>query len=331
VPDAPAEVALETVSCVICGSAESSPVAAGFDYEYWTTLQEFRFVACAGCGHVYLNPRPVPRHAGRIYPSDYYTLRGRHSGNGSRLIARLKNVVVRRRLAYFAELLKGPCRVLDIGCGDCALLLSLKGAYPHVELAGIDLAVPASARKACADRGITLTLAPVEGASLPDDRYDLIIMNQVIEHLWDPTAVLTRLHACLRDGGHLSIETPNAAGYDRRCFVDGAWGGYYFLRHMNLFTFESLARLLVRTGFDVVLQRSLVAPIVWAFSLKALAAPTPSKANAWLAKFLSDRNPLCLGAFTLVDRLAIATGRTTSNQKTLARKTASASPNRRGR
>ena len=89
---------------------------------------------------------------------------------------------------------------------------------------------------------------------------------------------------------------------------------------MNLFSFDSLERLLQQIGFEVVVQRSLVAPIVWTFSLRGYFGRTKQRRYGWPARFFSDRNLFCLAAFSLLDALAIAAGFTTSNQKTIARK-----------
>ena len=66
-------LALEPVNCVMCGSAETEPrpVFEGYDYEYLSCNNKFRFVACADCGHVYLSPRVRMEDIDRIYPRGY--------------------------------------------------------------------------------------------------------------------------------------------------------------------------------------------------------------------------------------------------------------------
>ncbi len=53
------ELDLVPVACAMCGSSDTKPrpVFEGYDYEYRTCDNRFRFVACADCGHVYLSPR----------------------------------------------------------------------------------------------------------------------------------------------------------------------------------------------------------------------------------------------------------------------------------
>jgi len=309
---------MEETTCALCGSSYAEIIARGYDYQYWTSPEIFCFVECANCGHLYQNPRPVMEAADLIYPPDYYTRSGRHTRESSRLIAAFKKKIIRRRLAPVSDYLRPGARVLEVGCGDCELLLGLKETFPEVKLEGIDLMVNPETQRRCRDSGISITEIAAEDADLLDNNYDLIIMNQLIEHLWEPEKVIRRLFRSLRPGGAISIETINTAGYDRKLFRNGRWGAYYFPRHLNLFNFATLSRFLEDNDLHVTRQFSLLAPINWAFNWRAFFGPTPEKKNNIFARFFVDSNPLCLAIFTLVDLIALAAGRTTSNQKTIA-------------
>ena len=82
--------------------------------------------------------------------------------------------------------------------------------------------------------------------------------------------ILGKLATTLKPGGIIAIETPDTDGYDRYFFSRGTWGGYYVPRHLNLYNFERLARLLTRSGLEIVRQKSLPAPIIWCYSLQAV-------------------------------------------------------------
>lgn len=310
----------ETTPCPLCGAVETRLIAQGMDTEYGTSELAFTFVDCKKCLNCYLNPRPRMDAAHLMYPGDYYTLAGRHGKKGSHLIATLKRRIIQRRLAFFNELfMQKKASVLEVGCGDCALLIELKKTYPQLACTGVDLSFGKEHQQECQRLGITLMEQAVENVQLQDRSYDLVIMNQIIEHLWSPLPVLQKLAAALRPGGLISIETVNLDGYDRRIFADGEWGGYYFPRHLNLFSHRTLSTLLEQNGFRVVRSYSLLAPIIWVFSLRAYLAKHFGSLPR-IRRFLSDKNPLCLAIFTLIDTIALLFKKTTSNQKIIAKK-----------
>ena len=302
---------LETVSCVVCRSpAAGTLLAQGADYDYGTTGETFTFVRCHGCGHCYLNPRPAPEDAPEIYPSNYYTLDGSHQTGRFHFMGALKDAVVVRRLKGLLRTVPTGGQVVDLGCGDGALLLAIRRVRPDTRLIGVDLALSHSRRTRMEAAGITCIEAKLESANLPLG-LDLVIMNQVIEHLWEVDACLAKISASLRTGGLLSVCTPNSDAYDARWFRTGAWGGYYFPRHLNLFNRKSLTQVLTRHHLRLAEWRQLVAPLVWASTLRALQVR-----QGWprLTRPL-DSNLLVLAVFSLLDRLVIATGGISSNQQ----------------
>ncbi|GAB6097918.1 hypothetical protein JCM14469_41720 [Desulfatiferula olefinivorans] len=306
------------VTCALCGSSDYKPSAAGRDYEYQTADQMFHMVRCRRCGHEYLNPRPTPDDLPKAYPPHYYTLSGRHTRRFSPVIGRLKSLVVGRRLRAFNALFKRGGSVLEVGCGDGSLLIDLKRRYPDLSLTGMDFSVSPDTEDRLAASGIRLIRGRVEDTDLGDQTYDLIIMNQVIEHVPDPSAVLAHLARSLRPFGFISIETPNRNGYDRRFFRASFWGGYYFPRHLHLFDEKSLRVLLHENGLPVAYHGYLLAPIIWTFSVHAALDQWPGCRRP--ALFFTDKNPLCLALFTSVDLLARLFGLPTSNQKFIAQK-----------
>ncbi len=319
------EIACEEVTCIVCGKDKWTVTARGYDYEYRISDQSYQFVRCECCGHEYLNPRPTLESIRQIYPDNYYTLAGRHSDSG--LIPVIKRFVVGRRLGYFDSMLRNGGRVFEVGCGDCSLLMWLKENNPEIDVSGIDLAFSNSTKKKCQELGIEVIEGNIERLTFDElfrepDVLDLVIMNQLIEHLIDPDQVIGKLAKAIKPGGYISIETPDGRGYDRRFFKESFWGGYYFPRHLHLFDADSLGRMLNKYSLTTEKKSCLVAPIIWAFSFHAKLCQGTKE--GWrcrvLSAFFSDRNPVCLGFFTVVDLIARLFGLTTSNQKIIARK-----------
>jgi SAM-dependent methyltransferase len=163
-------------------------------------------------------------------------------------------------------------------------------------------------------RSIECIAAPVEQAPLGGWRFDAIVMNQVVEHLWDSRRSLALLHDALNPGGRLILSTPNLDGWDRHFFRRSCWGGYYMPRHLNLFTPASLTRLLQECGFERVAVRRLTAPLIWVrslqYSLRARRVPG--------AGVFCDANLAAIALFAALDQLALACGHETSNLQAVA-------------
>jgi SAM-dependent methyltransferase len=85
----------------------------------------------------------------------------------------------------------GPGRVLDVGCGSA----KIPGAV------GLDIA-----KDTDADIVHDLNVFPYP---LDDASFDHVVMQDVLEHVEDPIAVVTELHRILRGGGHLHLRTPH--------------------------------------------------------------------------------------------------------------------------
>ncbi len=85
-----------------------------------------------------------------------------------------------------------------------------------------------------------------------DERFDIILMLNIIEHVTDPMAVLHKAKKLLRPGGRLWIKTPNFDALDAHLFKNRSWGGYHAPRHFVLFTKDSLSRHCRAAGFSVV-------------------------------------------------------------------------------
>ena len=190
---------------------------------------------------------------------------------------------------------------------------------PRLRLVGLDWRFSDEVRQILSENNIELIEGLVEEAGLGSARFDVVLMNQLIEHLWDPKLVMSKVFSSLKPGGLLSVETVNSLGYDRAWFGNRYWGGYYWPRHLQIFSHESLARFLQGIGFSIERHVNLVAPLHWTYTLHAMTKDNP-RLPRWVSGFFSDVNPLCLGFFTAIDVGAKLLGKTTTNQKMIARK-----------
>jgi 2-polyprenyl-3-methyl-5-hydroxy-6-metoxy-1,4-benzoquinol methylase len=322
-PVSSSKPALETrpTVCSCCGSNSSRKIALGRDYIYHGSDTYLSHVACDACAHIYLNPQPTPNALPIMYPENYGTFSSKFR-SGSNLLAVIKNAVNLKRFRRVAGILSEGMRILDVGCGNGELLRALAAARPDLQLYGLDWHFPPATRHDLEAAGIHLIEGTLENAPLPENFFDLVLMYQLVEHLWEPRAGLGKLVTTLKPGGIIAIETPDTDGYDRYFFSSGTWGGYYVPRHLNLYNFERLARLLAETGLQIVQQKSLPAPVIWCYSLQA-SLQERFGPKTWIARLFDLRNIGALAGFALLDMAAIGFGLKSSNQQTVARKPAS--------
>ncbi len=104
-----------------------------------------------------------------------------------------------------------PMTVLDHGCGDGKYFSFLSDRYGADNIFGCDIS---SLRiKRCREIGWERALLIDENRPLPypDSSFDLVISDQVIEHILShkSAACISELHRVLRTGGKLVVMTPN--------------------------------------------------------------------------------------------------------------------------
>src|SRR5262249_25482204 len=287
----------EPGACALCGRREGRVVARGWDFEYGTTRMEFALHRCP-CGGAYLDPRPARSALGRIYPPDYYAYD--FMAKLGPVVARVKGATEGAKARAYVPYLRPGARVLDVGCGDGHLLSLLRDRVPYdLVLEGVDHSAEAS--QAAGRAGIRVRGGRVEDADLPADSYDLVIMNQLIEHVPAPREVLRLVMRSLRPGGHLFLETPNLDSLDARFFRRRYWGGYHFPRHFHLFDTRTLESLVAGAGLETGATPPLVCPQFWVIRPGTWLSARGRR--AWARRWVSPSSPFWLAPCTAFEIL----------------------------
>jgi SAM-dependent methyltransferase len=208
---------------------------------------------CLSCGLIYANPRaPAAKILARYSPDyfwhEYLPSLGVVDGKYDLAPFDARHALLLRMLG---ERTRGR-RLLEIGAGAGFFLKAATRAGWTV--AGIELSEEA-ARFARERLELDVGSVPAESMAVADRSYDAVAMFEVIEHLFDPRAVLLAAARALGPQGTLVVSTPNYDAASRHMLgID--WAVLSPLEHVYYFREESLRRLLEATGFtDVVFER----------------------------------------------------------------------------
>ena len=207
----------------------------------------YRVLDCGGCGHQQEIPDPFLMD--RLYehwidPDLALQRDCRRRGVNERSMDAQE---IMQLVACVGE----PARVLDFGMGwgHWACMARALGC----ETWGLEL----SRRRI--EHAQTLGLRVLEPDALDTQRFDVINVEQVIEHLADPLAVLRRLSRALCPGGLLKVCVPNGRTIRRRLRRlewdaprDTRWSLHAVtpLEHINCFDHRALAALGRRAAFE---------------------------------------------------------------------------------
>lgn len=230
------------VACDLCRSD---------DPELLFEKETFKHVRCRQCGMVYVTPRlrEIIKQQ-----ETFYDLLIRDPGDFEELVEKEYSRSRKRRLCVeAAEYLpyRTTGHILDIGCGLGGFLRAAsEQGWEHPE--GIEV-VPQIA--AYTERYFAVQTQPVEKVHYEANRFDVVRLNNVIEHLASPKAVVRAVHRILRPRGLFAISTPNFDSLSVAiCGKDWPYiGGDH---HFYLFGPNTLTRLLEYSGFCVMRART---------------------------------------------------------------------------
>ena len=209
-------------------------------------------IACEACGFRHVLPLPTPAEQRAAYEEAYYRdekpdflARAREDADWSRL-------AWEDRLTLFEDLLPGANArsVLDIGCGPGWFLKI--AAEQGWQTQGIEPSCQAAEH--ARGLGLNVVNAMFEDAAGELARADVVHLNNMLEHVADPTALVRLAVAKTRPGGLICVGVPNDYNPLQETARAGGAPPWWLAppHHLNYFDFDSLKALLERQGLTVV-------------------------------------------------------------------------------
>ncbi|MBN7795242.1 class I SAM-dependent methyltransferase [Parahaliea mediterranea] len=267
-----------TSSCALCGGTGKLRYGVLTDRLFGAS-GSWRISQCTNpsCKLLWLDPTPEAGETAKAY-NNYYTHANSHSAEPAsvpkRLYRSLKEHYLATRfgytqlstsasLGYLSRLLHlfprrrseideevrhlhavSGGRLLDVGCGSGKWLVEMQQL--GWETRGIDF--DSDAVEVAKAAGLRIDQGSLETQHYPQDHFDAITLNHVIEHLPDPLRTLSECHRILKPGGVLMLYTPNSESMGHRVFKQ-SWRGLEPPRHLYLFSQRAMQAALATAGF----------------------------------------------------------------------------------
>ncbi|MFB0524154.1 MAG: class I SAM-dependent methyltransferase [Phycisphaerae bacterium] len=143
-------------------------------------------------------------------------------------------------------------RILEIGCG-------IRGITPYIstcaEYVGIDLskeAISKATRQFSGKPGFSFAVMDAQDLKFPDCSFDIIVAQEVIEHLPCIERAFGEIYRVLRPGGQVVITSPNRNSLHLR--VNRMLGYKDFtcsFDHIKELTFEEAEKMLLEVGLKI--------------------------------------------------------------------------------
>ena len=232
--------------CIVCASPCRS-VLFHQDFvavEEGTPVTGYDVSVCTRCGCAYADGIPDQRALDQYYRDmsryEYHQRQGVESGFDQRRLDVIAGIIE-------PHVPRIDARILDIGCASGRLLANLR-ERGFTNVVGLDPspACAVTAKRLYAIDVFTMTLAEL-GAT--NEKFDLVVLVGVLEHLRDINESFAHLLRILNPGGLLYVEVPDAT-----TFVD--WDNAPFqefsTEHINFFGPVSLDNLMGAHGFTRV-------------------------------------------------------------------------------
>jgi 2-polyprenyl-3-methyl-5-hydroxy-6-metoxy-1,4-benzoquinol methylase len=274
--------------CPLCGGNHSSL----FDQRQFRSQSVINRL-CTDCGMVFQSPRMTDDELDAFYQAEYRQLYQGEAGPNTKDLAIQQSRA--QGLVEFAQaVIKPGIRHLDIGCSSGMLLQGFTQAYATFPT-GIE---PGDAYRSYAQASGLIVYPNLDAllAAQPD-RFDLISLAHVLEHIAEPVLYLRSLREkLLAPDGWLLLEVPNLYAHDS-----------FEVAHLLAFSAHTLTQTVRQAGYRVEIIRQTGMPrsqlIPLYLQLLATTAADVSNAPVQPEKQVHLKRQLGLGQRKLITRL----------------------------
>jgi 2-polyprenyl-3-methyl-5-hydroxy-6-metoxy-1,4-benzoquinol methylase len=209
------------------------------------TVNGFTVIDCDACAFKHIVPLPTPAELEHLYGHDYYATEKplyieRHLEDREWL-----NLAYAERYELFErELGAGQRRLLDVGSGPGMFLRHgvERGGWT---VRGLEPSVQAAAYSRGEGLDVTQAFLNAETATSLGT-FDVVHLNEVLEHVPDPREVLRVIDTLMNPGGLIALMVPNDYSPFQAALREAGFKPWWVAppHHVNYFDVASIQRLL---------------------------------------------------------------------------------------
>jgi 2-polyprenyl-3-methyl-5-hydroxy-6-metoxy-1,4-benzoquinol methylase len=289
-------------SCPVCGGA--TRLAGTRSDDRYGYPGAFALLHCPACGHRRLDATMSEAQIADLYTRYYprselniesWSPPGEYAGIGAWWRGERANAL---------HWVPPNVRVLDVGCGFGESL----GYHLNRGCDAHGVEADANILRVAKRYGLNGRHGLFDPRHYAPQSFDVVTLNQVIEHVVDPAQVLAGIRQVLKPGGLLVLSTPNADGWGARIFGD-RWIHWHAPYHLQFFSRKSMACAAEAAGLE--LERHVtVTPSAWLDYQWAhlVTYPDPGVASAYWRPRNGGRSVaqrIALRLLRWVDRLGL--------------------------
>jgi SAM-dependent methyltransferase len=227
-----------TERCPVCGQTGAQSWRQAPDRLHGRQ-EKYTIERCTACSLVWLSHPPKPSEMHLHYTEDYHRLIS-SAGEDSSDRWRDRLETVRQH--------KESGAILDLGCSSGGFLGFFRGE--SWKLYGIEMSADC-AKRAEARTGADVFVGDILDAPFASESFDVITCFDVLEHLYEPLQVMTKVREWLKPGGIFYVQVPNIDSAEARVFGT-YWQGLELPRHLFHYSPTSLRSLAKISGLQEV-------------------------------------------------------------------------------
>lgn len=157
---------------------------------------------------------------------------------------------------------KNGKNVLDVGCGNGIFAKHLKETK-NIEAWGLEMSEKNAILASQVLDKVLIGTCEDKIDELPNNYFDAIYFNDILEHIYNPQEVLERIKIKLKDDGVIISSIPNVRYHDVlfNYLLKKKWeyqeSGVLDFTHLKFYTKHSITNLYKKSGYDVIVNEGI--------------------------------------------------------------------------